>query len=551
MKKVIKWIIIIVAILIVVGLVLNFFNKKENIEYVTAKIERGDLIQTVSETGFVESAEKIDLKFKVAGRILQVLIKVGDKVNENQVLARLDSSALSSQVENARANLKSAEADLTKVKAGASSQDVKVSEESVASAKANLESAQTQLNNLHNEKEKKMTSLREDAIADLQNQIFIAQSSLDTINKTLTDEDAKYTLSSQDTSKLTMANESYNKALRAWEVSKNVVNQISDQSSDAIIIASIDSLISTMNLISIGLTKIFDVLLSTPTSYYLTATELDALKSGITFAQTGAYGIGSGIAVLNIDKSGLITTGQSYDSGISEAQKSVASRQAGLNLAEAQLNLKKAGPRDFEITSAEAKVSQARASLNLAKANLNDTIIFAPMNGIITEINYQKGEQVNLSETAISLIGNADFEIQVDIPESDIAKIKVDQKVKITLDAFGDEKVFYGNIVFIDPAETIIQDVVYYQVKVQFEDGKDEVKSGMTANVDIQTARKNNVLFAPIRAVKQKNGDKVVDIFVNNEVIEKKVTTGLKGDDGIEILSGLEESEEVITFIKK
>ena len=148
------------------------------------------------------------------------------------------------------------------------------------------------------------------------------------------------------------------------------------------------------------------------------------------------------------------------------------------------------------------------------------------------------------------MIGKSELEIEVDIPESDIAKIKVGQNTEITLDSFGDDKVFRGTVTFIDPAETIIQDVVYYQVKVQFSDGKDNVKPGMTANVIIKTKEKSDVLKVPIRAVKQKNGNKIVQILVDKKVQEKQVTTGLRGDEFIEIVSGLEPGREVITFIK-
>ena len=72
----------------------------------------------------------------------------------------------------------------------------------------------------------------------------------------------------------------------------------------------------------------------------------------------------------------------------------------------------------------------------------------------------------------------------------------------------------------------------------------------MTANVIMETDKVENVLRVPLRAVKQKNGVKIVVVLVNGLPQEKTVTTGLRGDEYMEILSGLNEGEDVITFTK-
>jgi len=153
-------------------------------------------------------------------------------------------------------------------------------------------------------------------------------------------------------------------------------------------------------------------------------------------------------------------------------------------------------------------------------------------------------------------LGENNFEIEVDISEADIAKIRKDNPAEITLDAFGDEVKFPGQVYSIEPAETIIQDVIYYKVKVELSE-KDEVKmagikSGMTANVIITTSFRDNVLIMPSRAVVEKNGgNKYVRVLVGKKVIEAPVEVGLRGDEGlVEVLSGVKEGDEVITFVK-
>jgi len=200
-------------------------------------------------------------------------------------------------------------------------------------------------------------------------------------------------------------------------------------------------------------------------------------------------------------------------------------------------------------------VAQANASLTLARANLNDAIIVAPTDGTITKKNFSVGEQSSLTTPTLEMIGKTNLEIKVDIPESDIAKVQIGQEVEITLDAFGPDQIFKGQVVFVDPAETKIQDVVYYKVTVQFSEQTTEgIKPGMTANVTICTAKKDQVLVVPARAVKSQNGDKYVTVLIDakkNTTEDKTVTVGLKGNEGIEIVSGLETGEEVVTFIKQ
>jgi multidrug efflux pump subunit AcrA (membrane-fusion protein) len=149
----------------------------------------------------------------------------------------------------------------------------------------------------------------------------------------------------------------------------------------------------------------------------------------------------------------------------------------------------------------------------------------------------------------MTILGENNFEIEVLISESDIAKVSKDDQTKITLDAYGDDVEFQGKVFFIEPAETVIQNVIYYKVIVNFDPGEQNVKSGMTANVLLTTNEKNDILVIPARAIIDRNSDnKTVKVFENNEVIEKQVNLGLEGDNGlVEIISGLKDADNIIT----
>jgi len=150
------------------------------------------------------------------------------------------------------------------------------------------------------------------------------------------------------------------------------------------------------------------------------------------------------------------------------------------------------------------------------------------------------------------MIGLSTMQIEVDVPESDITKLAVGDQVAITLDAFSSDDKFLGTVTFIDPAATNIDGVVYYTTKVSFNEKDDRIKSGMTADLTISTDSKEGVLVVPSRAVIYREGKKYVQTYQNSILNEVEVTTGLRGDGGLtEIIGGLEEGIDVVTFIKK
>lgn len=172
---------------------------------------------------------------------------------------------------------------------------------------------------------------------------------------------------------------------------------------------------------------------------------------------------------------------------------------------------------------------------------------------MVTDLKYEEGEQVLSGNPVVTLLGESKFDIEVLVSEADITKVSIDDSVEITLDAYSDDDKMYGKIIFIEPAETVIQDVIYYKVEIIFEPGDLLVKSGMTANVTITTAEKSDVVTVPNRSVIDRNGDgKFIRVLIGNELIERKVVTGLKGDGGsVEILDGVKAGEIVVTSIKE
>jgi HlyD family secretion protein/macrolide-specific efflux system membrane fusion protein len=117
---------------------------------------------------------------------------------------------------------------------------------------------------------------------------------------------------------------------------------------------------------------------------------------------------------------------------------------------------------------------------------------------------------------------------------------------------FGDSRPYVGAVAAVDQAPTLVDGVVYYNVTVVFVGDAADVKLGMSANVDILTAQRQQVLVAPSRSIRSRASDLYVQVpNAAGELDERTVTIGLRGEEGlVEVLSGLSEGDKVVTLNK-
>ncbi len=203
--------------------------------------------------------------------------------------------------------------------------------------------------------------------------------------------------------------------------------------------------------------------------------------------------------------------------------------------------------------SQRATIKSAEAAVDAVRAQIYDTVMYAPIDGIVTKRYADTGETTALNSTVLTIVKEGDLELDVDVAESDITKVKIGQNATFTLDAYSSDAVFHAQVTEVEPASTVIQDVVYYKIKLKMADPDSGFKPGMSADVDIRTAEKNNVIMIPLRAIQEENGGKFVEILNPDGLSTSKVTvqTGLQGDEGmVEITSGLSEGQKVVTLTK-
>lgn len=564
------WIIIIIA---VGGSAYAYLKPESQPEYTTEAAVRQDLLQTVAATGSVQGAEEIELNFETVGILAELNVEKGDSVSAGDTLAKLSARNQENAVAEARANMQAAQATLDKLIAGASAEDIAVSQEAVTQAEVSYDNTVQELDNLksklatdeqtyRDEVESKVldyTSAKSSAINTMSSELFDAETALSRVEDVLENEDAQNTLGSRDVITKYTAQHTYDTGVAELDKAMTDLAVAKQTKSDQDISAALDQSIAVLIAVSDALSKTYTMLVNTPDSTKYTETEIATDKtniksdqatvsSSISTVQSANDALDSASSLLTTAKNNLQTFLASKQQQIDAAEGAIRSAERSLAVAKSQLKLKQAPARSEDIALQRAKVAQVRAALSRARSTLDQMTIMAPVEGQITKVNYDVGEKTNLSRPVMTLIGESGLEIEVDIPESDIAKVEVGQTATITLDAFGSDREFIGRVTFIDPAETVISDVVYYQVKVTFDKIEADIKPGMTANIDIVTAEKDGVLVVPTRAIKR-NGEKFVEVLVNGQVIEKQVTTGLRGDGGLtEIISGLDEGDQVITF---
>lgn len=210
----------------------------------------------------------------------------------------------------------------------------------------------------------------------------------------------------------------------------------------------------------------------------------------------------------------------------------------------------------FQKEAQKEVIKKAEETARQIQTNIGETTLYSPIAGMVIKKNVEVGETtvanaVTSNTSVVTIASDGDLQTQVNVPESDIVNIKLGQKARVTLDALSLDDKLDAEIFEIEPASTVIQDVVYYRVKLKFANLDTRLKIGMSTNVDINSDEKDDVVMVPTRAVKGDGGQNYVDILNADGKTTRKIDiqTGLKGDDGmIEVISGLSGGEDVVVL---
>ncbi len=204
--------------------------------------------------------------------------------------------------------------------------------------------------------------------------------------------------------------------------------------------------------------------------------------------------------------------------------------RANLDKAEQDYAKWEKGPDPADVANANARIAAAQATMNLAG-------ITAPFTGSITRVLAKVGDQASLGKMAFQIDDLTRLLVDVSVSEVDINRVRVGQEVSLSFDAILD-KLYEGEVVEVSRVGSSTQGIVDFIVTVELNDPDEQVKPGMTAAVNMVVNKLQDVLQVPNRAVRLVDGNRVVYILKDDQLVPVEIELGASSDLMSEVLSG-------------
>lgn len=464
-------------------------------QYITAIAETGTVRQVVSVSGIAEAEQTAELAFPTTGIVAEVFVSQGDVVAAGDILLTLDSRALEADRKDAQAALARAVANRDELLAGPRSEAREVTNQTTLLRKEQLATTK------ETEGKKVENAYRALLSNDLEavSEKYDEDATPPSISGTHTCEDTgEYVIRIYSSS----AASGYSYALSGLEQGTYV--------------ASIDQPIA---LGTCGLRIQLD---------------RDSVYSNSEWR----------IAVPNVASPSYVTNLNNYTLTRSQAESAIALAEQEVRVAEVTAVSTNAPARTEAITRANAEVTQAEAQLARINATLADRTLRAPFLGTITQLDILPGETVT-NEPVVTLLAEQAFDVTARIPEIDIGKLLIGQRVEMRFDAKPDTEV-QGAISYLSLKSTEIDGVSYYEATITFDEIPLWLRSGLNADIDIVVAELNDTVRIPSRFVTKTDTGYVVLKQTGETTATNTIEVVLDGNDGWVALTGIISGDIVI-----
>lgn len=195
---------------------------------------------------------------------------------------------------------------------------------------------------------------------------------------------------------------------------------------------------------------------------------------------------------------------------------------------------------------ARANVESARGALDVAQKALADTVIRAPISGLVSSRSVQPGEKVSVDNRLLDVVDLSQMELEAAVPASDIMHVALGQEVQVKVE--GMPQTLAGKVARINPAtQTGSRSIMTY---IQVENPQGALRVGMFAEARLTVAKKAGVLTLPQSAIRTDAGSAFVYAIENSKLVQKPVTLGISGDDGeggaVEVIQGLDAGAQIV-----
>lgn len=449
--------------------------------------------------GVIEPYKNILISTQIAGVVDEMMVEVGEMVNADQVLLRFDQEQLLLQLAQAEATLKITELSHDILVKGASEEDRQLAELSYQHAEISYQAAQTNL--------EYAKSMYEDRTIQ-QQQLLSVQTQLDAAEIQYKLAEERYTQSeiAQET-----ANDDYERMNYLYE--NGIITKKQFETTEAQF-KNVKSALVSANLAKIQ-----------AEASYLSAQENYALTLEIIENRTTAQ--------------------QQVDSAM--AQLEIA--KANLQIAEENIRKIENGASEEQLKTSEASLEQAKVAVNLVKLQLKNSIIKAPVSGVIAQINYDEGEMAAPGTPAIVIIDIDQLYLKADASPDILSYLEIGQETRVKIRVFPDSFVM-GKIAQISPI--VDPRTQAYPVKILLQNQDHKIKPGMFAEADLILEEVSNATIVPLDAVLDLDSFPYLYVVKLNSdgktglAKKRSVEIGLVTDDKIEIKSGLEKGELIV-----
>jgi HlyD family secretion protein len=460
----------------------------------TVTVTRGTITQTVSGNGTVTANQSVDLAFQTSGVVKDVLVKAGDTVKAGQALALLDDRNLQAAVTTAQANLDSAQAKLQQAQNG------NATAQQIAAAQATVDSAQKAY-------DKTLAGPTPAELGAAQAMVTSAQAAYDAAVQSAA------------------AGSSTLRSLKATLDEAQVTLQQAQAAYDKIAWRS-----------DVGMSSEAKTLQTATIEYQKALADYNAQLT--TSGPDAQSSIASAKAAL--------ASAQESLAALTPTAADIAAAKSTLESAKQSLAALTSSASDTDVAIAQANVTSAEQALKEAQVNLANATLTAPFDGVISAVNVVPGSSA--SSTAMTLVNENPLHVELKLSENNVTKAATGQKVDLTSDAVSDWKT-QGTVSYVAPTGTTSNGVVTYLVRVDFQNSDARIKVGMTLNVGIVTASKENVLVVPNAAVLAEGNGAVVQVMgANGQRQNVAVQTGITDGTHTEITSGLTEGQQIVAL---
>ena len=411
----------------------------------TAMVERGDIAVTIDATGTIKPLNIVKVSSKASGKILKLNVDAGDYVEKDDIIAIIETTYVQISLEQAQADLRSAEARLQQAEIDLQLQkeqsaiQIRQAQESLAEAKQRLVQLQAEI------RLEKIANAR--GVMDAENSLNIAKIRYKLLTSDeVRDENRRRAQASLEQEKanldLVTAEHKRNKTL----YEKELISQAALESSEA-------------------------QLKSAQARHRSAEENLKLVEKPATEAELelGQADIRKAEFNLEIAKE-RVEAEATRDMDIELQQQRIVQSEETLKLAEA--NRKQIERKERDLETARSSVTRSETQLELRQIEYNDTVIKAPISGTILEKLVEEGQVITsrlsslASEEGQTLVTMADLDtvyVVTEVDETDIGKVEIGQPVTITVEAYPDTP-FQGEVLKIAPQGQAIQNVTTFEV---------------------------------------------------------------------------------------